>query len=130
MSSDPPLTADGERQAQALRNYLKGKKIGAVYSTNYVRTKATAKPAADAYNLPVNIYNVASSAALVDSLKAHNKKNALLIGHSNTVDDLVNRFVEGAAVTDLPDNEYGSLFIVKKKRSGYRFKKLSGLITK
>lgn len=123
--NDPPLTAEGEKQALALRDYLKGKKIGAVYSTNYLRTKATAKPTANEYGLPVTVYNVTAAAELVDSLKAGNKTNVLIVGHSNTVDDIVNRFVGTNAVTDLPDNEYGSLFIVEKKGNGYRYKKVS-----
>lgn len=123
-SSDPPLTSEGERQAAALGDYLKSKSIGAVYSTDYLRTKATAKPTADEYNLAVHIYGATASAILVDSLKAANKKNVLIVGHSNTVDDLVNRFVGTNAVTDLPDNEYGSLFIVRKKKSGYRLEKV------
>lgn len=125
MSADPPLTAEGEKQALDLRNYLTGKKIGAVYSTNFLRTKATAKPTADLYSLAVKIYNPAQGTALIDSLKAHNKRNVFIVGHSNTVDDMVNRFVETNALTDLPETEYGSLFIVRKNGSGYRFEKIS-----
>lgn len=124
-TTDPPLTATGEGQAIALRDCLKGKKISAVYSTNFLRTKATAKPTADFYNLGVNIYNPAQGTALVDSLKANNSRNVLIVGHSNTVDDVVNRFVGTNAVSDLSDSEYGSLFIVRKKGSGYRFEKVS-----
>lgn len=123
MSGDPPLTPQGEQQAIALRDYLAGKKIGAIYSTAYLRTKATAGPTADAYSLPVNNYSATAPNVLVDSLKANNKRNVLIIGHSNTVDDLVNRFVGTVAVSDLPDSEYGSLFIVRKKGSSYRFEK-------
>lgn len=122
--SDPSLTPEGERQAAALGDYLKGKNIGAVYSTNYLRTKATAKPTADEHHLPVRLYGATASGALVDSLKAANKKNVLIVGHSNTVDDLVNRFVGTNAVTDLPDSEYGTLFVVRKKKGGYSFEKV------
>jgi broad specificity phosphatase PhoE len=129
MTADPPLTAEGEKQALELRNYIAGKRISAVYSTNFIRTKATATPTADANNLAVNIYNPAQGNALVDSLKAGNKKNVLIIGHSNTVDDLVNRFLGTQTVTDLPETEYGSLFIVQKRRSGYSYRKVSVLRT-
>lgn len=125
MSSDPPLTAEGERQAQDLRNYLSSKKIGAVFSTNTIRTKATAAPTAELYHLPIIIYNAAQSVALADSLKAHNIRNVLIIGHSNTVDDMVNRLMETNTMNDLPETEYGSLFIVRKKGSHYRFQKIT-----
>lgn len=125
MATDPPLTPEGEKAALDLRNYVKGKKLVAVYSSNYVRTKATARPAADEHKVPVSVYNAQQSVALVDSLKAVNKGNVLIVGHSNTVDDVVNRFVGTNVVSDLPETEYGSLFIVKKKGSGYAFQKIS-----
>lgn len=125
MAADPPLTAEGEKAALDLRNFLQGKKLGAVYSSNFVRTKATARPTADQHNLPVTVYNAQQSAALVDSLKGVNKHNVLIVGHSNTVDDVVNRFVGTGAVSDLPETEYGSLFIVKKKGSAYTYQKIS-----
>ena len=125
MSSDPPLTAWGLQQANDLQAYLKGKKIGAIYSTDFVRTKATARPTADFFHVPITLYEASNSTRLVDSLKAYNQRNVLIIGHSNTVDDIVNRFVGTNAVTDLPDSEYGSLFIVKKRGARYNFQKIS-----
>lgn len=125
MSSDPPLTAFGQEEAKDLQAYLKDKKIGAVYSTNFLRTRATAQPTSDFFRLPVNLYDATKSTALVDSLKAHNRRNVLIVGHSNTVDDMVNRFVESNAISDLPDSEYGALFIVKKKGNRYNFQKIA-----
>lgn len=125
MSSDPPLTAEGERQAQSLSEYLSGKNIGAVYSTNYVRTTSTAKPTADRFHLTVNIYNAGASVPFIDSLKMVNKKNVLVVGHSNTVDDMVNALLDKNVVNDLPETEYGTLFVVKKKGSHYDFEKIT-----
>ena len=124
MSNDPQLTPEGEKQALDLRDYLRGKNIKGVYSTNFARTRATAKPTSDLYNVPVNIYYPAQGTNLVDSLKATNKNNILIVGHSNTVDDLVNRLTGTNSMTDLPETEYGSLFIVKKKGSSYSYEKI------
>lgn len=125
MSADPPLTPLGQKQAMDLKAYLENKKIGAIYSTNFLRTRATAQPTSDFYHLPINLYNPAQSGALADSLKANNKRNVLIVGHSNTVDDVVNEFVGHRVAEDLPDAEYGSLFIVKKKGSNYSFQKIT-----
>lgn len=122
-TANPPLSAEGEKQSLDLRDYLKRTKLGAVYSTNFLRTIATAKPTNELHNLAINVYNPAQGFALVDSLKTGNRKNILIIGHSNTVDDLVNRFTGLNTVTDLPDSEYGSLFIVKKVKGRYVFAK-------
>jgi len=124
MSNDPQLTPEGEKQALDLRDYLRGKNIKGIYSTNFTRTKSTAKPTSELYNLPINLYNPAQANNMIDSLKAANKNNILIVGHSNTVDDIVNRFTGVNTLTDLPETEYGSLFIVKKKGSNYTFEKI------
>jgi 2,3-bisphosphoglycerate-dependent phosphoglycerate mutase len=124
MGNDPQLTPEGEKQALDLRDYLKNKAIKAVYSTNFNRTKATARPTSEHFNLPVIIYNPQQANTMIDSLKAVNKNNILIVGHSNTVDDMVNRFTGANTMTDLPETEYGSLFIVRKKGSSYSFEKI------
>ena len=123
-SNDPPLTPEGEKQALDLRDYLKNKSIKGIYSTNFNRTKATARPTGEHFNLPVSIYNPQQANNMIDSLRAANKNNILIVGHSNTVDDLVNRLMGTNTMTDLPETEYGSLFIVKKKGSSYTFEKM------
>lgn len=118
VTNDPPLTAKGEAQAQRLAAYLQRKNITGVYSTNTTRTRSTAAPAAASANKSVVLY--AQIPALVDSLKSTPGGNVLIVGHSNTVDDIVNRFTGTGAMRDLPDSAYGDVFIVKKKGRGYR----------
>ena len=125
MSNDPQLTPEGEKQALDLRDYLQGKNIKGIYSTNFNRTRATAQPTSQHFNLPINIYSPAQTNAMIDSLKAVNKNNILIVGHSNTVDDMVNRFTGTTTMTDLPETEYRSLFIVRKKGSNYTFEKIT-----
>ena len=108
-----------------LRDYLQGKNIKGIYSTNFNRTRATAQPTSQHFNLPINIYSPAQTNAMIDSLKAVNKNNILIVGHSNTVDDMVNRFTGTTTMTDLPETEYRSLFIVRKKGSNYTFEKIT-----
>lgn len=124
MTTDPPLTADGQKQALDLKAYLKGKKIRAIYATNYIRTKATAQPTSSLFGLPVTLYNLSATGALIDSLKKNINGNVLIVGHSNTVDDIANGLTGTNHMTDLADNEYGNLFIVKKKGASYSFKRI------
>jgi broad specificity phosphatase PhoE len=53
---DPLLTLK-ERQAQALAQLLSKKKIDAIYSTDYKRTKATAQPTATNHGLSIETYD-------------------------------------------------------------------------
>lgn len=123
MLSDPPLSAEGERQAGDLKNFLQKENIKAIYTTNYARTIATAEPTRKYFGLTVKIYDPRQPAALVDALKKTRDGNVLVVGHSNTVDDVVNGLLGEAKLTDLPETEYGSIFIVTRKGTSYTFKK-------
>ena len=123
MTTDPPLTAEGEKQAMNLKAYLSNKHIKAIYSTNFVRTRATAEPTRQLFGLELKLYTPSKNADLVTTLKNSNG-NVLIVGHSNTVDDLVNGLTGRQQMSDLADNEYGDLFIVKKKGRKYLFERM------
>ena len=121
MTSDVPLTAKGKQRAEALKEELKNKKIAYVFSTNTVRTKSTAQPTADYFHVPIEIYGPIPDSAFISLIKSK-KKNTLIVGHSNTIDDIVNMLCSRKEVSgDLPDSEYNNLFIVKKKGKRYIF---------
>src|SRR4051812_28152413 len=123
MSTDVPLSAQGKQRAEALRETLKNEQIKEIYSTNYIRTKSTAQPLADLLHLAIEVYNP-SDTSFVSHLKANAKGNVLIVGHSNTVDDLVNKLMGSKEIAgDLQDSEYGDLFIVTKKGHHFSFEK-------
>ena len=63
--------------------------------------------------LPVNL----------QAFKEIRKGNVLIVGHSNTVDDIANKMSGQTVVSgDLKDNEYDNLFIIKRKGKGFVFK--------
>ncbi|RYZ23608.1 MAG: hypothetical protein EOO16_04220 [Chitinophagaceae bacterium] len=114
MSSDVPLSAEGEQRALVLRGRLIGNKIQYVYSTNYQRTKGTARPTAEAIGADIETYDPRDT-GFVSRVLARGKGSALIVGHSNTVDDLVNRFMGEKLLEDLPDSAYNNLFIITRK---------------
>lgn len=119
MSSDVPLTARGEQRAIALKDELKNKKIKAIYSTKTIRTESTARPTATHFGLTINNYNPRPDSLFYQLIKS-NKKNTLIVGHSNTVDDIVNTFCGLPEIPgDLPETEYDNLFIIKKTGNHY-----------
>jgi broad specificity phosphatase PhoE len=124
MVSDPPLSAEGERQALDLKNFLQQQKIKTIYSTNYARTMATAEPTRQFYGITLKMYDARNNDRLVEELKNISDGNVLVVGHSNTVDDIVNGLTGRAEMTDLADNEYGNAFIVKRKGSSYTFERI------
>ena len=123
MTTDVPLTEAGKQRAEALKLALKGKRIERIYSTNYVRTKATAQPLAESSGIKIDIYDPRDT-GFVRRIKDMPLGNILIVGHSNTVDDLVNQLMGQKTIEgDLPDSEYGDLFIIKKKGSNFKFEK-------
>ena len=119
VTSDVPLTEKGKQRAEALKEVLKDKNIRYVFSTNTIRTKSTAQPTADQFHLTLEMYGQRPDSAFIALLKSR-KKNTLVVGHSNTVDDIVNMLCGEKKITgDLADNEYDNLFIVKKKGKKY-----------
>lgn len=118
MTSDVPLSAEGERRASALADVLKNKNIKTIYATPYKRTQATAQPTSTAIGVPVQTYDP-RDASLAVKIKSSNE-NVLVVGHSNTVDDIVNSLMGESKLKDLPETQYGDLFIVKKKGGKYK----------
>lgn len=121
MSSDVPLSAAGKERAEALKSTLQNKKIKHIYSTNTLRTKSTAQPLSEVIGVSIQTYDPRDT-SFVSKIKALPKGNVLIVGHSNTVDDLVNRFYPKAQLKDLPDTQFGDLFIIKRKGQNYSYK--------
>ena len=119
MSGDVPLSDAGKQRAEELKNALASEKISHIFSTNYSRTKSTVQPLADAIAVPVQVYDPRDS-TFMGRLKTV-KGNILIVGHSNTVDDLVNGLSGRKELPgDLNDSQYGDLFVVKKKGKGFK----------
>ncbi len=115
-NTDVSLTPAGEERASALLDSLKNMKIRVVYSTNTIRTRSTAKPTADYFQLHIQTYPNMPDSNFISTLR-HLHKNALVVGHSNTVDDIVNRVCGAKLIAgDLKDSDYDNLFVIVMKR--------------
>ena len=121
MTSDVPLSAEGKERAKALEGKLQSQKVKHIYSTNTLRTKSTAQPLSDLLGISIQTYDHRDT-SFVSKIKALPKGNVLIVGHSNTIDDLVNQFYPQAQLKDLPDSQYGDLFIIKRKGQRYSLK--------
>lgn len=114
-SADAALSAAGQARAITLKDSLLSKNILKIYSTNFTRTRNTAKPLSDAINVPIELYNARNQTALIDSLKKMKGKNVLVVGHSNTIRHVVNGLYERDTLhNDLPETDFDNLFIVKR----------------
>jgi len=113
---DPDLSPEGKDRAQALAKYLKGERIDSIFSTNYKRTKLTGYPTADKIGLQIKTYDAAAQKAFAQGLiqNAQGKK-MLIIGHSNTVQEILIAFGATKPVKDLTDDDYDYIFLLTLK---------------
>ena len=122
MSSDVPLSEAGAMRALALLEILKGQKIQEVYSTQTIRTISTAQPVNDHFYLTIKFYGPRPDSIFLNRVK-ESKKNTLIVGHSNTVDDIVNGLAGKKIIPgDLPDTAYDNLYFLKIGRKKVKFK--------
>ena len=122
--NDPPLSAAGRVRAIELREALRTKGITYIFSTNTIRTVSTAQPLNELRgSTSIELYNTRDSLDfLIQKLKGIQKGNSLIVGHSNTVDDIVNKLCGETKIPgDLPDSEYDNLYIVTRKGRRYKF---------
>jgi broad specificity phosphatase PhoE len=122
--SNPPLSEPGQVRAIVLREELKNEKISHIYSTNYHRTVSTAKPLADLKNIGIELYSPSKDSldAFITKLKAVKKGTVLVVGHSNTVDDIVNALTgEKKIAGDLSEAIYDNMYILRKRKNKMEF---------
>ena len=124
MASDPPLNRIGETRALSLVDKFKAHKINQIYSTNYIRTKATASPIAKAQNLNIAIYDPRKLDSFATQLMSSENtgKAILIVGHSNTSPKLVNLLIKKEQFKDLDESIYDTYWIVTSKNGKLRTK--------
>ena len=113
---DPTLTSDGRNRALELARVLTDTQLHTVYTTHYQRNRLTAEPLPrHAGEKPTVIDDVP---AILRALRSEPwGATALVIGHSNTVPDLI-RGLTGSA---LPEDEpiiFDRMWIVTLARDG------------
>lgn len=116
--NDPELLLVGQVRAKKLAQILENEDIKHVFSTDYIRTRNTAKPTAEKAGVEIEIYDPKNHDALVEQLRKR-EGNILVVGHSNTVSQLANYFVgEGEKYADLQDVEYDFIYVVTLEKNG------------
>ena len=108
---DPVLTSEGAANAQRLAAMLEGKNITAVYATQTRRAMETGQPLAERLGLEITPYDPRNPDALAATIAAGDG-SVLVVGHSNTVGDLITRF-GGNTAPELTEQDYGTLFMVE-----------------
>jgi phosphohistidine phosphatase SixA len=110
--ADPPLSSAGAANAQALARLLGGQNVKAIFATPTRRAQQTGEALARQLAISITTYDPADPARLVDALSKVNGA-ALVIGHSNTVPDIV-ASLGGARPEALGDQDFGTIYVVRR----------------
>jgi broad specificity phosphatase PhoE len=118
--TDPELSAAGVARAERLVKAIKKYKPGAVYSTNFKRTRNTAATVAKWRKLEVETYDPRNLQEVAARMLAGKRKRNLVVGHNNTTPALANLLIGEEKYKTLPETEYGKIFIIKLKKGKVR----------
>ena len=80
---DPTLSSCGQLRAESLATVLSDIALEKIYSTEYERTLATARPSAETHQLEIEIYDPGKLEEF-SALLLKRQQSALVVGHSNT----------------------------------------------
>ena len=113
-SSNSPLSPAGHARANTLTHVLKDEGIAAIFVTNLQRTQQTAAPLAAATGLtPIEYPATVPQTAVDEVLANHTGGRILIVGHSDTVDDIAAGLGAGG-LTDLAGTQFDRLFVVHR----------------
>jgi len=107
---DPDLSEAGRARAESLANLLKDAAISAIYTSDAKRTQQTAAPLAKVLHVEPATIAAKDRAALVTKIR-NSSGNVLIVGHSNTIPELIKSLGITTPVT-IADNDYDNLFVV------------------
>ena len=108
-SANPNLSAAGLERANNWAVILQDVTFDAFYSTNYNRTLQTIQPTATSNGIEVTLYDPANF-SLVDVIADHTGTNVLIVGHSNTIPELINTYLGAEIYPDMTETEFGNLY--------------------
>ena len=126
---DPPLQEAGITRSQELAHILGKAGIKAIYTSQFLRTKQTAEPLAKHLGiasivLPIKMSSSNPRAVSQESInelaeRIYQKagENALIVGHSNTVPEVI-RALGGDVIPTIGETEFDDLFVVTVYEKG------------
>lgn len=116
-TGNPGLSEIGRARASELARQLVDADVvagvDAIYSTPYRRTEETAQMLATALTIPITPYDAADSQSVVDDIvRQHRGEIVLVVGHSNTVPEMIANIGASKNVPSIAEDEFDNMYIV------------------
>jgi phosphohistidine phosphatase SixA len=115
-ANDPGLTEAGAARARALMAIARDAGVTAVITTQFARTRETARPAAEALRITPEVARTGGSMAqhaqdVARMVQTHAGGVVLVVGHSNTIPAIVSA-LGAPQPPPICDSEYDDLYVV------------------
>lgn len=109
---DPALSQEGKLRAYTLAHVAGKAGVTAIYASQFKRTQATARPLAEQLDLEIESVDAREPDQLYSEVMArHRGEVVVIVGHSNTIPDLV-RLFGNEEIAEISKDEYANLYIV------------------
>ena len=116
---DPGLTDDGRWRAHRLATIVGDCGLDIGFTTPYRRTMGTLQPLNMRYKVPVAGYEPDKQEQLLDTIFVKDQgAKVFIVGHSNTIPQLLNALSGSDKYETLPEEVYDRLFVVFARRKG------------
>lgn len=116
-SADTPLSEAGYKRAKALSDSLYNKGIDYIFVSKYQRNRQTAQPLTERIGKNFVIYEPKPMSDIIGRLGKIKGKNALVVGHSDTILEIVQGLGTKPSISKIVHDDYDNLFIVTVKNS-------------
>jgi len=108
---DAVLTPAGQQRAECLAHVLRDSGIKRIFVSDAKRTQLTAEPLAKALNIKPTVVPAKDVNTLVRDVFYGTGGNALVVGHSDTLPQVVQR-VQAGTVPPIGENEFDGLYVL------------------
>jgi broad specificity phosphatase PhoE len=121
---DPPLSAAGEARAKLLAQMFGETKaagrLDAIYISSALRNRMTAAPLAARLGIVPIVVPTDNPQGLAHRIVRENSgKRVMIIGHTNTVPDMVAALSGRSDIAPIDEKEFGTMYIVTVPRIGH-----------
>ncbi len=100
-------------RARALADRLANEHIDSIFVTPYRRTEQTATPLALRLGLPMTKYPAAPVTVITNRLRTFRGKNALVVGHSNTILEIAKGLGVTPSMQKIEHSEYQNILFIR-----------------
>jgi phosphohistidine phosphatase SixA len=107
---DAILSPQGHKRADCLAHTLGDAGVQVIFASGFVRTQQTARPLAKKLGIKATTVEYKDTAGLVEKLRAMSDKTVLVVAHSDTLPEIIEKLGAGK-VDPIREDEFDRLFV-------------------